>query len=556
MSARRPASVLLALALAVLLAACAGLPVTGPVHVGKSIDEVEGLPDFAFVPDGPVADATPQQIVEGFVAAGSGPRGNWEVAQEFLTRSFREQWQPQAGVTVYRPGETAVTESAEDEIVFSVQPVGTVDATGRYEPVGSGTIPFSFTLEQERGQWRISQAPDGVILDANRFGSVFRSYELAYFDREWSRIVPDVRWFPATNPATRIAAALVSGTPSPWLAPSVRTAFTGDVGLTQPAVPVESGVAQVTFEPAVRDLGQQTLARMKTQLEESLAGAGILDVQMLVGDQPLDVTAAPTRSTTVDARPLVLRGDEFGFLAGSDVERVPGLDDVLPGLDADAIETDAARTTAAVQTSTGAVLRVRSDGVATLDTRAGLTAPSIDTFGYIWTVPRESPEEVVAYGADGSARTVPTGWLGATDVAAMRVSRDGTRIAALVTEGGQSVVRVAGIVRDDDGVPTSMSAPVPVATLGGRGIALSWIDGATLALISIDGEQRSMREQTIGGQGTDVRAPDGVVAIAGGNQRGSVRLLTADGGLYVQRGSWQFLADDVRVLAVQQGLPD
>ena len=218
MTVRRPLGAAVLVVVALVLSACAGLPLGGPVHVGKAIDEVEGPPDFAFVPDGPVKDATPQQIVEGFIAAGSGPRGNWEVAQEFLTTQFRQQWQPQANVTVYRPGESSISSPAENEIVFTVDPVANVDATGSYEPAEQGRIPFAFSLAQEDGQWRISQAPDGIVLDANRFASVFQSYDLAYFDRGWDTVIPDVRWFPSTNPATRITAALVSGTPSPWLA--------------------------------------------------------------------------------------------------------------------------------------------------------------------------------------------------------------------------------------------------------------------------------------------------------------------------------------------------
>lgn len=557
MTVRRAVSTVIALALALILTACAGLPTGGSVHVGKAIDEVEGPPDFSYVPNSPVRDATPQQIVEGFIAAGSGPRGNWKVAQEFLTTTFRQKWQPQAGVTVYAPGESSISSPAENELVFSVEPVATVDATGSYRPADPGRIPFTFSLVQERGQWRIAQAPDGIVLDANRFGSVFQSYDLSYFDRGWRTLIPDVRWFPSTNPATRITAALVSGSPSPWMAESVRSAFTGEVTLTQPSVPVQSGIAQISFDPSIRDLNRETLARMKTQLEASLAGAGILDVQMLVGDEPLDVTARTTRSTAVDARPLVLRDGAFGFLSGNDVEEVPGLGDALDEADPESVETDAARTTAAVRTGSGAILRVSSDGQRIeVDTRAGMTAPTVDTFGYIWTVPEDQPGEVVAYAPDGTARKIPAGWVGATEVAAMRVSRDGARVAALVRSGGQWAVWVAGIIRDESGsVPTSLGQPLPVATLGGRGVDLSWIDGATIAVVYVDGQQRVVREQTVGGQGTEVRGPDGVVAVAGGNQSGSVFLLTDDGSLYAQRGSWQILASDVSVLADQQGLP-
>ncbi|MDT3344666.1 LpqB family beta-propeller domain-containing protein [Microbacterium aquilitoris] len=556
MTVRRRLATAMAVVLAFALSACAGLPVGGPVHVGKAIDEVEGPPDFSYVPDGPGRDATPQQIVEGFIAAGSGPRGNWEVAQEFLTSSFKQKWQPQAGVTVYTPGESSISSPADDEIVFTVQPVANVDATGSYQPAEEGRIPFTFSLEKEQGQWRISQAPDGIVLDANRFGSVFQSYDLSYFDPSWRVLIPDVRWFPSTNPATRITAALVSGTQSPWLGESVRSAFTGEVTLTQPSVPVESGIAQISFDPSIRDLSRETLARMKAQLDASLAGAGILDVQMLVGDEPLDVTARTTRSTAVDTRPLVLKNGTFGFLSGSDIDEVAGFGEAFSEVEAEAVETDAARTTAAVRTRSGAILRVDSDGTRTeLDTRPGMTAPSIDPYGYIWTVPGDQPTEVVAYGRDGSAQKIPAGWVGAAGVTAMRVSRDGARVAALVRAGGRWSVWVAGIIRDKDGAPTSIGDPLVVANIGGRGIDLTWIDGSTVALVFADGQQRVVREQTVGGLGTEVRAPDGVVAIAGGNQSGSVRLLTKDGSLYVQRGSWQVLAADVSVLAVQQGQP-
>ncbi|MDJ1112960.1 LpqB family beta-propeller domain-containing protein [Microbacterium dauci] len=557
MSLRTRLAAVTATLVALTLTACAGLPVDGPVHVGRAIDEVEGLPDFSFVPDGPVADATPQQVVEGFIAAGSGPRQNWATAQEFLTREFRETWKPQAGVIIHAAGDRTVDVVSDEEIVVNVDPVATVDDTGAYEPSGEGAIPLRYELVLENEQWRIAQAPDGIVLDANRFSSVFRSYSLAYFDPKWRSLVPDVRWFPATNPATRITDALVTGPKSPWLASSVQNAFPEDVSLTQPSVPVDAGVAQVSLDASARDLSAQTLSRMQAQLEASLADAGILKVQMLVGDEVLDVRAATVEEHRVEVRPLVLAEGRFGFLSGSELEELPELTAAFSTIEPESIELDADRTTAAVRTTSGAVLRVASDGsVAELDTRAGLTAPSIDPFGHIWTVPSSTPAEIVAYGPDGSARTLAGGWTGATAVSAMRVSRDGTRVAALVRDGVRSAVWVAGIVRDDGDVPVAIGEPHPVATLAGDGIELTWLDDATVALVWTDGEQRMMREQPIGGEGVEILAPAGVVSVAGGNQPGSVRLRTAEGALFVQRGSWQILAADVDVLAVQQGTPD
>ena len=71
---------------ALVLSACAGLPVSGPVNPGLSAGTDAGSPEFLFRPDEPQPGATPEQIVEGFIRAGSGPgpAANWEVARMFL----------------------------------------------------------------------------------------------------------------------------------------------------------------------------------------------------------------------------------------------------------------------------------------------------------------------------------------------------------------------------------------------------------------------------------------------------------------------------------------
>ncbi|SFI63735.1 MULTISPECIES: LpqB family beta-propeller domain-containing protein [Microbacterium] len=554
---RRPALVLAATLLALLLTACAGLPTSGPVNAGRPVTEEEGDSDVAFVPAGPSRGATPAQIVEGFIAAGSGTRNNWETAQQFLTPDFRATWRPQAGVTVYRAGERALAEPAEGEIVLTIAPEATVDATGAYDVAGEGQITIGFRLERVRDEWRIAEAPDGVILDENRFRSVFRSYELMYFDPSWRFLVPDLRWFPTTNAATRIAEALVDGAPSPWLAGSVVSAFSADAGLAQRSVPVRSGVAQVSLESSARQLEPAVLDRMQTQLQESLAGAGIPEVDMLVDDQVLTAEPVNVASTRIDSRPLVLTADAFGFLSGTQVEEILSLSAAVRSVDAAAIEVAASRSMAAVQTPTGAVLRVETGAAPTeIDSRPGLVAPTVDTLNYIWTVPSGSPDAVVAIGTDGAWREIADAWPGATRISAMRVSRDGARIAAVLRVGVRPSLWVAGIVRDADGVPVALGERRLLAVLPGDGVGLAWGDETSLALSYTDGGQTFVLEQPVGGPGTALRAPDGITTVAGGNQPGGVRLRDVDGELYVQRGaSWQDQFSGVRVLATQQGTP-
>lgn len=54
---------------------------------------------------------TPQQVVEGFIDAGTGPRNDWGTARMFLTPD--SDWNPNAGVTVYTPGQRSATQTGE-----------------------------------------------------------------------------------------------------------------------------------------------------------------------------------------------------------------------------------------------------------------------------------------------------------------------------------------------------------------------------------------------------------------------------------------------------------
>src|SRR5690606_35918950 len=139
--------------LVVALAACAGLPVTGPVNPGRPVTDDDDGTDVSYVPAGPADGATPVQIVEGFIAAGSGPSGNWEVAQEFLTDAAREVWKRQAGVTIYESGTRTITGADEeaagiDDMTVTIDPVALVDSTGSYAVAGGGALPFAFQVEQ------------------------------------------------------------------------------------------------------------------------------------------------------------------------------------------------------------------------------------------------------------------------------------------------------------------------------------------------------------------------------------------------------------------------
>ncbi|GAA2004219.1 LpqB family beta-propeller domain-containing protein [Microbacterium ulmi] len=548
-------SALAAVVAVVALAGCAGLDTSGPVNMGHADDGQNAqLPDIAFRPDSPQTGATPDQIVAGFLRAGSGPSGGWSVAQEFLAPEFRTTWKPQAGVTIDIAGDRLPVVHEDGSVTVTLTPVATVDATGAYEPSELGSTEIAFALEQIDGEWRITQAPDGLVLDRDQFTNVFRRYSLMYFDPSWQFLVPDVRWFTSTGVAKQIVDALLDGRPSPWLADSVVTAFPEGTTLAGRSVPAPDGVAQVDLTAEALTAEGDAFDRMQTQLVESLRGAGVSAVQMYVGAAQLDATPIETRSTRVGTLPLVRTEGGFGFLAGDELSPIPGLSKAIEELPVAAVQVSRDQDFAGVRLADGTVVRVEADGSSLpLDARAGLVDPTVDPQGFVWTVPRGAPGGVAAYARDGVRIAVADAWPGASQIAGIAVSRDGTRIAAVVTTGGRTAVWISGIVRDADGVPQRLAGDsLTLSFAPGVGAGIAWIDDVSLGILSRDGDSSVVVEQAVGGQAVETAAPASAASIAGGTASSPARLRTADGALLIQRGTnWQQTASGIALLATQ-----
>ncbi|MCR2793784.1 LpqB family beta-propeller domain-containing protein [Microbacterium sp. zg.Y625] len=555
----RALAVAIATASALMLSACAGLPTSGPVNPGLPLEGDTRPPDISLIADPPQPGATPQEIVEGFIRAGSGTRGEWATAREYLTAEARETWDPSANVTIDDFSQREYVDAGDDTIVLNVTAQATVDEVGAYDDLGGDDLELRFGLAQEDGQWRISEAPNGIVLDDARFDVVFRSYALAYFDPTWTYLVPDVRWFTTTNPATSVASALLESGPSPWLSGAVATAVPEDVTLAARTVPVrDDGTAQVELTPGALDLDRETLDRVQTQLLESLVGAGVTAVQLTVDGQPLPASRVETRSTRVPPQPLVLVEEGFGFLSGDALEPIGELSEAIVDAGPTAVQVSADQDAAALLRGTGAVARAdAATGWADVDTRPDLIAPTIDTGGWVWSVPRSQPQALRAFGPEGASVDVAAAWPDATRISSMEVSRDGTRVAAVVSDGGPPTVWVAGVIRDG-GVPVRLGEPWMLGSLPGTGTDMAWLDATHVGIVSDVAGDTNLVEQLVGGPADIVTAPAAITTIAPTNQAFVPRLLDARGVLYVRRGTnWGNAAADVPVLvlATVQGTP-
>jgi len=557
-------------AVAAMLSACTGLPTSGDVTVvelGQAPDD----PDFLPLASDPVPGAGPAEIVEGFIEAGITPADGWQTARKFLTPELAATWRPGAGVAIDASAtsrtvissvdeeESEADEVTEADVRVQTELVASVDETGAYvEAPGTGDLPFRLVRDSD-GEWRIADAPDGIVIDENRFPVVFDAYPLNYFDQSWKRLVPDVRWFPRRAAiATPIVQALIGGAPSPWLEPAVQSAFPPDVRLALDAVPIDAEqVADVALNRAALGLDQTTLARMRTQLQQTLTDAGVRvsQVRFSVDGRQLDAGIVELEQSPASTGPLVLRDGVFGTIVGDDVVPIPGLSDVILSMPQPiaAIDVAADDSHAAVQLGGGSVFIVGDGRVDELDARAGLVRPSIDRYGYTWSVPAGDPRALVAWGSDVSEHPIANAWPEASAVSHIRVAADGARMAAVVSVGGQRWVVAAAVIRDDNGMPVELGEMTPLGRVQGEATGLVWLGPDRLGLLmELDGPM--LVSQLVGGPATIEAAPAEARSIAGARSIGGVRMLGADGALFVRSGSaWRESTSGVSVLATRSG---
>ena len=556
---RRSIAAGLTLAVAVLLSGCAGIPQSGAPQVGQVVPADED-PEVEFLAEGPEKDASQEQIVRGFIDAASSPRDDYSTAREYLSPAIRSSWDPNVSALVDQANERRFTPVDALTLQVTLVPVASVDAAGEFsEFTDPQETTRGFSLVQVDGQWRISSAPDGVVLDEQKFSEVFNPYALNFFDPSWTHLVPDLRWFPSrASTGTQIVAALLNG-PSAWLSGAVRSACPEGIQLTSNAVPVVNDVAQVDLNSEAFEADELTLQRMQAQLSASLSGVSTINsVSIEVNGNPQNITALAIEGTRVDPRALAMTDEGFGFLGGGSVERLPGLSPQIEALNPRAAVVNPSHSLAAVLAADGIYAVRQSQEVALrVDARSGLIAPSLDRYGFLWTVPGAQPGALLAVRADGSQSSITTSWPDASSIQSLHVSRDGTRVLALVTSAGEPRLLVAGVTRGADNTPVSLGDPLAYAVGDGAGRSATWVDDVTVAsLVQSSDGRGEVVTQVVGGESDALAPVDDAVQIVGGNTVKQLRALASDGGIWVLRTSvWQRTSTGVLFLATQLGAP-
>ncbi|MEP6480812.1 MAG: LpqB family beta-propeller domain-containing protein [Rhodoglobus sp.] len=476
----------LAIAALLLLAGCVGIPTSGGVQTGPVID-YQLNPDFVVLPSDPRAGSTQDEILTDFMQAVRGPQNDYAVARKFMTKSLALSWDPDARVDIRTTPAATNPGAAPDSLQYTVTSRAYVDPDGRYIEQGLATQTLQFAFAKENGEWRISSAANGIVLSQSSFGVVFTERALYFFDPSHTYLVPDVRWFPsrATIPV-RIVGALLAG-PSSWLSHGVLvSAFPVATTLDQGAnsVDVEAGTTTV-------DLSKEAFAATPTQrslMRQQLAATlGVSDVQMTVGGLELSApedASAIVNPTPVESAMLVGTGTSIGFDSGAGVSQISGLSPKLLAAGAVSLTLSNDKQSAAFLGADGIAYIARNGGDEPLavDSRGGLTAPTLDPFLFVWSAQAGSAASLTSFGADGVEHPVQSGLPADAQIVSMAVSRDGTRMLLYLSTGVGPKLFVAGVIRGQDNAPAALGELVPLAVSTDDPISATWVDDRTVAV--------------------------------------------------------------------------
>ncbi|MDO2932745.1 LpqB family beta-propeller domain-containing protein [Paeniglutamicibacter sulfureus] len=477
MTRKRPSTAsLLAVLLGVVLVltGCSEIPRNSPVQsIALDGNNNEEGGDVQFTAPGPTEGDGPREIVEDFIQAGVASQDDYKVAREYLTPKQSGVWKGSVRSLVYDDRPSVIPGSNPNTYTIQLELVSEIDEAGiMTEMPPHTTRALDVSLEKVDGQWRISQLPDGIMLDTANFAHVFSPQTLYFYDVTFAYAVPDVRWFPnRTGVAAAMVEALLAG-PSEYLENAVVSAFPGGSSLVRSSVPIESQRATVDLGSATF-LESTELSRqlMQQQLELTLGGLGsVRSVVMSDEQSEIKIGAKDPEFEVAEVNPAVpdtqigVVDDALYYLKGRSLRLVGGIGDIagyqprLPAM------SPLGNRYAFLNGSLTSLIVVDEEGRSSVvATGEDLVRPSMDAHGWTWTVDNSSATSVLAVPADptvnGKVRPITADGLTDANVSSLRVSRDGTRALIVSSKDGQTSVAIAGILRDADGAPRGFAPP-------------------------------------------------------------------------------------------------
>ncbi|MFM7014312.1 MAG: LpqB family beta-propeller domain-containing protein [Actinomycetota bacterium] len=551
----RRSGLTLVLVAAVLLSGCAALPIEGAVRIGPDLSAPLGTESFYYSPSSPVSGANEVDVLNGFLAAGTGPQNDYSVAREYLSESLRASWNPNQEVLIQRSApEIFMLEEGKAQVAIDLS--ARIGPDGVYATVAPGTqVLLDFQLAKESGEWRIVSAPDATVIIRPVFDVIFRSYSIHFLDRAQKHLVPELRWF-ALTPATgtRLVNALLRG-PSPWLKPAVVSAIPSGTRLSIDAVTVENGTALVDLTARALVATRADRSLMKAQLAATLSQLpSVQKVAISIERSRQDIPDQQPPLNVEGSAPLVaLSGDALDVVAGSELEIPNSNSSFFSQLKASGIAISRSTGWLAALAPAG-IYRSRYDELGStvelVDPRSQQLNPTYDKEGFLWTITKAQGSEIRVTSSGGDRITISAPWAVNRSIRSFSISPEGTRVVLVTEQPLGPELLISAIVRDRAGNPISLTEPLSVSEITNPK-SVQFIDNNTVAIVNEVESLGSVQLLTLGGLSRTLVSIPGASEVFAGGQSGALHLLTSSGEVYIYRGqSWTLSLDGVQSLAV------
>lgn len=495
-----------------LLTACVSMPTAGPVVEADVEAHDSPVLGIAIDPRPPEPGASATEIVQGFLAAMQATPIQTTVASQFLAEDVRASWNPGLATVTYVDRSPP---RGRGTVNVGLSEVSTLDARGAF----LGTVPeqtLSFPMLRERGEWRIAQAPDALVVPASWFENRFTQVSLYFFDQAGRILVPEPVFVPrGSQLATSLVRGLVRG-PGEALSGVVRSFLPAGVheGLSVPVS--EDGVAEISLTGEVAEPSPEAIYLMTAQLAWTLRqDQSIQGVRLSIGGRPVQLPRSRAVIGVDDSPEFDPGGYQpsrrlFGVADGDVVTGSPGALTTLPDLFGPAVRSVAvdlgAQTAAAVTEGGGTLLVSPLSATEAPAAYSGtdLLRPAWDFADRLWVVDRTPQGAAVSYVSGDRRRPVDVPGLTGADVRQFLVSRDGTRLVAVVRGPEGDSIAVSRIRSDDQG---RVVGATPAVTVGGSRLGamrisdIGWHTPTTVAVLHQLADTAQIRTVSLDGAG-------------------------------------------------------
>lgn len=538
-------------ALAIFLATgCAQIPSSGEVKRGPQIESGLAGEFLYYSPIGPAQGDSQEEVIRGFINAGTAPQNDYSTAREYLASNLKSSWNPSEATLVQR-GVMALESLGGGEIQATTGVQAQVGNQGELQlQPEQFEQTLNFKVVRENGQWRISEAPNLTVVIAPVFDVIFEPYSLYFFDRQQEFLVPDVRWFPSrASTTTLITKAILEG-PSQWLREGVVSAIPSGTNLAIDSVAIDNAIAQVDLTARALVAEPAQARRMRAQLRATLLQVpGVNDVAISIERSPQDIATITTVQPQQNSQyPIGLINNKLRQVAGNQTV-LRNSSYALSKMTAKdfAISSDGSQV--ALRDDQGVwVGDLDSIGrpIELIDNRASLLTPAFDEQGYLWLTSANSTSTLVAYQDSGKARQIDAYWLRGMKRKAFALSQDGSRIVVLEQRASGNRLWAAVVVRDGQGQPLRLGDPIELTPDGGEVISVSWDDESSLAVLTEGTILQQPKVIRIGGLTRDLPTVKNGVKILANTSDGSFYILTDQNELLQYRsGSWSSIETEV-----------